>query len=354
MSLDDRASAATESARRSLDRIDVPEPAALVARDRRRRKVRALAAGGLVVLLGTTVGAVLLRRSPETARVSAGAGGPGSSVTAEQFSLRVVNGVIPSPCSEVTGSEPAGGTLYPDRTGNRCYMLAPPSLIATGVDAASVSNEADPGHWGVVLILSEQGRRDFEDLARAHTHQQVAIVVDGQVASAPVIKPGIDTRAIQVHDDFTEAEARDVASTITGLPPDEIPDASDPRPGPTHPDPEAARALRVCTDHAADVHPAAVVTSADAFTAGMTVALLAEAGAPTDPWDGLDMYHFVAWCTYDLPDSATTGTTMIDCGGGPYGVGGLSDAALLADEDGLSAPLPDEILGPTCVQPPDA
>lgn len=352
MSLDDRASAATESARRSLDRIDVPEPAALVARDRRRRRARALAAGGLVVLLGTTVGAVLLRRSPETARVSADAGGPAGSVTAEQFSLRAVSGVIPSPCSEVTGSEPAGDNLFPDRTGKRCYMLAPPSLTAEIVEMAAVTSEADPGHWAVLLILSEEGRRDFEDFVRAHAGQQAAVVVDGRVVTAPMIEEGVDSRMIPVHDDFTEAEARDVASTITGLPPDEIRDAADPPSGPTHPDPEAARALRVCTDHAADVHPAAVVTSADAFTAGMTVALLAEAGAPTDPWDGLDMYHFVAWCSYDLPDSATTGTTMTDCGGGPYVVGGSGDAALLADEDGLSAPLPDEILGPTCIQFP--
>lgn len=68
--------------------------------------------------------------------------------------------------------------------------------------------------WGVALQLDAAGARTFGDLTSAHVGQRLAIVLDGQVQSAPVLESAIYNGVAQITGAFTEAQARDLASAL--------------------------------------------------------------------------------------------------------------------------------------------
>ncbi|MBS0656774.1 MAG: protein translocase subunit SecD [Verrucomicrobia bacterium] len=68
--------------------------------------------------------------------------------------------------------------------------------------------------WGVVLRLDAAGARAFGDLTSAHLGERLAIVLDGQVQSAPVLESAIYNGVAQISGSFTEEQARDLASAL--------------------------------------------------------------------------------------------------------------------------------------------
>jgi preprotein translocase subunit SecD len=74
--------------------------------------------------------------------------------------------------------------------------------------------------WSIALTLSSDALRVFNGSA-AHCFNraldcpsgQIAIVIDGVVVSSPEIQqPGFEADQFQISGDYTEAEARDLAS----------------------------------------------------------------------------------------------------------------------------------------------
>jgi preprotein translocase subunit SecD len=80
----------------------------------------------------------------------------------------------------------------------------------------------DAGGWVVNLILDDDGAKLFgtltPDLAtKAPPLNQVAIVVDGQVAAAPAVQSAIPGGKIQITGStYTKQTAEDLAKKITG------------------------------------------------------------------------------------------------------------------------------------------
>lgn len=100
----------------------------------------------------------------------------------------------------------------------------PEDEIVCVVDATSPStSQAAPTAWGVALTVSADALRVFNAAAAECFQQtldcpsgQVAIVIDGVVMSAPTIQQSeFEADAFQVSGDFTEAEARDLASRLS-------------------------------------------------------------------------------------------------------------------------------------------
>ncbi len=70
------------------------------------------------------------------------------------------------------------------------------------------------GGWGVSLRMTSKGGALFGKLTSEHIGDRFAIVLDGKVQSAPVIKTAIYGGEAQITGHFTELEARNLASVL--------------------------------------------------------------------------------------------------------------------------------------------
>jgi SecD/SecF fusion protein len=87
-----------------------------------------------------------------------------------------------------------------------------PDMLGNRVDRAYASFDTEG--WVVNLGFDREGGREFGDLTAAHVHEQLAIVLDGKVLSAPELKEAIYQGSARISGSFTEAEARDLASAL--------------------------------------------------------------------------------------------------------------------------------------------
>lgn len=101
--------------------------------------------------------------------------------------------------------------LLPGRGEPVGYVLGPAELTGEAVAeaAATYNNE-----WVVNLDLTEDGAVGFDEIAAKHFGQQVAIVLDGVVESAPVIRATEFGGTAVISGTFGEEEARDLAVAL--------------------------------------------------------------------------------------------------------------------------------------------
>ena len=82
-------------------------------------------------------------------------------------------------------------------TGREIYVLKrEPEMTGGSVASADPSNQLDPnspGAWGVSMKMTPRGRSDFARVTAANIGRALAIVLDGVVQSAPVIRDKIPT-----------------------------------------------------------------------------------------------------------------------------------------------------------------
>jgi preprotein translocase subunit SecD len=68
--------------------------------------------------------------------------------------------------------------------------------------------------WAIDVSLNEPGAQILADTTAKHIGDQIAIVVDHVVLSAPVIASAIDVGELGITGDFTEASAKKLAKEI--------------------------------------------------------------------------------------------------------------------------------------------
>ncbi|MDX2537551.1 SecDF P1 head subdomain-containing protein [Streptomyces scabiei] len=100
------------------------------------------------------------------------------------------------------------------------YELGPVALPGTDVsDAAADVDAARGGGWFVTLKFTSAGAKKFADvtgrLARQTSPQnQFAIVLDGEVVSAPAVTSAITGGAAEISGSFTVQEAEELAANL--------------------------------------------------------------------------------------------------------------------------------------------
>lgn len=119
-------------------------------------------------------------------------------------------------------SDPTATLLLTDGKGNGYYVG--PAAASGRVFTNDAKAEIQNGSWVVVVGLRDGA--DGDDLWNALTTKcynrdatcptaQVAIVLDGTVISAPVVREAVFTGgSVQISGDFTESEARDLAKIL--------------------------------------------------------------------------------------------------------------------------------------------
>ncbi|CAB4693424.1 unannotated protein [freshwater metagenome] len=107
-----------------------------------------------------------------------------------------------------------------DRAGGNKYILAPAEVLGRQVSkAASVLDTQAGSSWIVTLTFDSEGTTAFGALTSRVTSlaaplNQVAIVLDGLVVSAPRILAAIPAGNVQITGDFTQLEAQDLANVL--------------------------------------------------------------------------------------------------------------------------------------------
>jgi preprotein translocase subunit SecD len=124
------------------------------------------------------------------------------------------SGKLVTPRSKDNASSPQ--VMLPDkldRLGHHtvCYVLGSQLLTGEGIGMARQFHDPTNG-WLVQVAFKND---DFvTKVAKPYVNQQVAIVLDGIVESAPTIVPGITSPNVQITGHFTEAEASDLALAL--------------------------------------------------------------------------------------------------------------------------------------------
>ncbi len=86
-------------------------------------------------------------------------------------------------------------------------------LDQTAIQSAQVEKDA-LGHRVIDITFTDAGRKQFAQITREHLHQRLAIVIDGKVATAPVIQSEISGGTCQITGSFSEAEAQALTAKI--------------------------------------------------------------------------------------------------------------------------------------------
>ena len=120
-----------------------------------------------------------------------------------------------------TGADDATAVLVAcDRAGGTKYILAPAEVLGRQVSKASAGLDTQAGSaWFVSLTFDNEGTAAFGALTTRVTSlpeptNQVAIVLDGLVVSAPRINEAIPSGNAQITGNFTQLEAQDLANVL--------------------------------------------------------------------------------------------------------------------------------------------
>ena len=96
------------------------------------------------------------------------------------------------------------------------YLLSVSMIEGTNLTSASAGIPQQSVSWAVDLKFDGAGTDDFTEISRSlfGTEKQFAIVLDGQVISAPTMNGIITNGEAQITGDFTEAEATSLATSL--------------------------------------------------------------------------------------------------------------------------------------------
>ena len=120
-----------------------------------------------------------------------------------------------------TGSDNADGPIVAcDRNGGAKYILDKAEVLGRQVSEATAGIDQQGGNaWFVSLVFDGEGTKAFADITARVTslpspQNQVAIVLDGLVVSAPRINEAIPSGNAQITGSFTQLEAQDLANVL--------------------------------------------------------------------------------------------------------------------------------------------
>lgn len=105
--------------------------------------------------------------------------------------------------------------------GNVKYRLGPVEITGDAIRRATAvfqtADQSNPGvqpGWQVQFELTGEGARTFADVTRRLVGQQLAIILDQRVISAPTIESAITNGSGVITGQFTEQQVRDLATTL--------------------------------------------------------------------------------------------------------------------------------------------
>jgi preprotein translocase subunit SecD len=131
------------------------------------------------------------------------------------LSLRPVVSTHASPCQAEPASPPAGASfeVTDPSGGGTCLVLAPAELIGLDVSSAQAA-VAPTGQWYIQFSIADQDSAALDGFAARHNQQQVVILVDDTPLAAPTLHTTAFGGSGQIVGDFTQSRAKALALSL--------------------------------------------------------------------------------------------------------------------------------------------
>jgi len=100
-------------------------------------------------------------------------------------------------------------------SGRRIYLHQEAILTNSDIAGAQVVPANTAATFGVAIALTRDGASRIFSATQGHVGRPIAILIDGQVLTAPTLRAPISTAGV-ISGDFTKAEAERIASGILG------------------------------------------------------------------------------------------------------------------------------------------
>lgn len=133
----------------------------------------------------------------------------------DAFSEFQASGGCQQGASAAMGDDPATPLITCDEDGI-AYLLSPAMIEGTSLDDAGAAIPQQQVNYVVTLSFDGEGTEVFADISNAlvGTEKQFAIVLDGQVLSAPTMEGRILDGNAQISGDFSETSANSLATSL--------------------------------------------------------------------------------------------------------------------------------------------
>ena len=163
----------------------------------------------------------VLAESSALGGTAASAATPAAGVSAEvNARFAALDCTNPANLQGTGADAPTDVIVACSRTGASKYILAPAEVLGRQVSKASAGiDQQGASAWYVLLTFNGEGTKAFGALtgrvtSLASPQNQVAIVLDGLVVSAPSINEAIPSGNAQITGSFTQLEAQDLANVL--------------------------------------------------------------------------------------------------------------------------------------------
>ena len=88
-------------------------------------------------------------------------------------------------------------------------------LDQTDLKSATVSTNTSMEAAQIDIAFTEKGTKDFAEVTRENVGKKLAMIIDGRIYSAPIIRSPITGGTAQINGSFSEQEARALATKIS-------------------------------------------------------------------------------------------------------------------------------------------
>ncbi|CAN2199693.1 SecD Preprotein translocase subunit SecD [Candidatus Nanopelagicaceae bacterium] len=163
----------------------------------------------------------VLAESSALGGTAASAATPAAGVSAEvNAKFAALDCTNPANLQGTGADAPTDVIVACSRTGASKYILAPAEVLGRQVSKASAGiDQQGASAWYVLLTFNGEGTKAFGALTSrvtslASPQNQVAIVLDGLVVSAPSINEAIPSGNAQITGSFSQVEAQDLANVL--------------------------------------------------------------------------------------------------------------------------------------------
>jgi len=115
--------------------------------------------------------------------------------------------------AQATAIAPLGDEVLPmqDDPGQNVAVLSNVAVDGADLENAQASTDPQSGQWVVNFTLNSIGAREFADVTSSNVGKPFAIILDGKVISAPVIREPITGGSGQISGSYTAQSATDLA-----------------------------------------------------------------------------------------------------------------------------------------------
>jgi preprotein translocase subunit SecD len=98
---------------------------------------------------------------------------------------------------------------------NEDLFLSPTIILdASSVERAYATVEDDPTRASITIELTAKGASDFAAYTRKNVGERIAMIVNGTIVTAPIIRDAIFGGSVAISGDFTFERAQELARSI--------------------------------------------------------------------------------------------------------------------------------------------